>query len=267
RRYSRRARSSSVAARVTSCASASSASCWRNAYAFCVKPRDAASNNPLCRGVSASRLSISLRLKGAAERISSGSSSAANAVPPSARASPIRLSASCRTEQPPSATSTLSARPRVKLKLACMVVSSVRNEGGHRAEMRLDLARGGEPRHLAVGQAVPAAKVPRDPARSAQPHRRHRRKQVMLDMVVQPAEQEVVQPRGAEVARYRELLLEKRDRLLRLDHARADVIEQEDGAEVRTDQQRHQRVIDERGAEAERQRRRHEPERDVEDQH
>jgi hypothetical protein len=64
-----------------------------------VKPWAAARSNPSWRGFSASRLSISFKLKGIAARIRSGSSSAANVVPAPASALPSWLIAYLFTEQ------------------------------------------------------------------------------------------------------------------------------------------------------------------------
>ena len=85
----------------------------------------------------------------------------------------------------------------------------------------------------------------------------------MLDVVVDPAEQEVVQPRAADVAGHGELLLEERERFARLDHPRAEVVDEENDPQIGPDQERHQRIVEERRRNAEHERRHDEPQHEV----
>src|SRR5262249_31854317 len=90
---------------------------------YCVNPREDERRSPRWRGLSASRLSINLRLKGAAACTSCGSSSDANVVPPWAIASPILFTASWLNEHPPVAASAIAAAatPAALRHLACML--------------------------------------------------------------------------------------------------------------------------------------------------
>src|SRR5438874_11685650 len=103
---------------------------------------------------------------------------------------------------------------RARVMMGLQVRTSARNEGRHRLEVSRDVAGGGEPRRFAVRDPMPLAEVTDNGPGLAQPGGRHRRKEVMLDVVVHATEQKIVQSRGAEVACDADFLHEKGDRLV-----------------------------------------------------
>src|SRR6266513_3201344 len=78
----------------------------------------------------------------------------------------------------------LVAIERARVMMGLQVRASARNEGRHRLEVSRDVAGGGEPRHFAVSNPMALAEVTDDGPGLAQPDGRHRRKEVMLNMVV-----------------------------------------------------------------------------------
>src|SRR5439155_22791931 len=89
---------------------------------------------------------------------------------------------------------------QARVMMGLQVRASARNEGRHRLEVSRDVAGGGEPRHFAVRDPMALAEGTDDGPGLAQPDGRHRRKEMMLNVVVHATEEKIVQPRGAEVA-------------------------------------------------------------------
>ena len=85
--------------------------------------------------------------------------------------------------------------------------------------------------------------VARDAARTAQPRRGHRGKRWCSMWLFRPPKTKSCEARVPRLRVTAISCMKQRDRLVRLDHARADVVHEEDRAGVRADQQRHQRVV------------------------